>query len=81
MSDNSLTKGNYTRHSNKIGLFTTNDARTGFLMHNDDVVLSFPFKDTVLEAGMSKEDTARNERFLHLEMDDKTLMYFLSQKY
>ena len=69
MSDNSLKKGRYTRHSNKIGLYSTSHDRIGFLNNNNDVVLSFPFKDTVLEAGMSKEDTGREERFLHQEID------------
>ena len=69
MSDNSLKKGRYTRHSNKIGLYSTSQDRIGFLNNNSDVVLSFPFRDTVLEAGMSKEDTSREERFLHQEVD------------
>ena len=69
MSDNSLKKGRYTRYSNKIGLYSASGDRTGFLNNNDDVVLHFPFKDTVLEAGMSKEDAGREERFLHQEID------------
>ncbi|PNP97850.1 site-specific DNA-methyltransferase [Moraxella sp. RCAD0137] len=69
MSNNSLTKGNYTRHSNKIGL--TN--KDGFITYQDNVVLNFPFKDTVLEAGMNKEDAARTERFLHLEVDGRDI--------
>ena len=52
MSDNSLKKGRYTRFSNKIGLYSTSQDQIGFLNNNNDVVLSFPFKDTVLEAGM-----------------------------
>lgn len=73
MSDNSLKKGRYTRHSNKIGLYSTSHDRIGFLNNNNDVVLSFPFKDTVLEAGMNKEDTGREERFLHQEVDGKDI--------
>lgn len=69
MSDNSLKKGRYTRLSNKIGLYSTSHDRIGFLNNNNDVVLSFPFKDTVLEAGMDKEDISREERFLHHEID------------
>ena len=69
MSDNSLKKGRYTRYSNKIGLYSTSQDQIGFLNNNNDVVLSFPFKDTVLEAGMSKEDVGREERFLHQELD------------
>lgn len=73
MSDNSLKKGRYTRHSNKIGLYSTSQDRIGFLSNNNDVVLSFPFKDAVLEAGMSKEDSGREERFLHQEVDGKDI--------
>ena len=73
MSDNSLKKGRYTRYSNKIGLYSASGDRTGFLNNNDDVVLHFPFKDTVLEAGMNKEDTGREERFLHHEVDGKDI--------
>ncbi|WP_228291829.1 site-specific DNA-methyltransferase [Acinetobacter towneri] len=73
MSDNSLKKGRYTRFSNKIGLYSTSQDRIGFLNNNDDVILSFPFKDTVLEAGMNQEDTEREERFLHHEVDGKDI--------
>lgn len=69
MSDNSVKKGRYTRFSNKIGLYSTSQDRIGFVNNNNDVILSFPFKDTVLEAGMSKEDVGREERFLHQELD------------
>ena len=42
----------YTKYSNKIGL----TAGGKFIDESADVVLDFPFKDTVLKAGMSKED-------------------------
>ena len=42
----------YTKYSNKIGL----TAGGKFIDESTDVVLDFPFKDTVLKAGMSKED-------------------------
>jgi len=67
MADNSLKKGRYTTYSNKIGLFS--NGKHGFVSQAPDVVLNFPFKDAVLEGGMSKEDVARDERFLHFEMD------------
>lgn len=43
----------YTRYINKIGLSTNNR----YLDEVSDVVLNFPYKDTILKAGMSKEDT------------------------
>lgn len=64
-------KGRYTKYSNKIGLYST--SKGSFVKNDNDVVLSFPFKDAVLEAGMSKEDVGRDERFLHQELDSKDI--------
>jgi adenine-specific DNA-methyltransferase len=64
-------KGRYTELPNKIGLYST--SKGSFIKNNNDVVLSFPFKDAVLEAGMSKEDVGRDERFLHQELDSKDI--------
>lgn len=69
MSDNSLKKGRYTQYSNKVGLYSISQDRIGFLNNSNDVVLSFPFKDAVLEAGMKEEDLDRDERFFHQEID------------
>lgn len=71
MADSSHKKGRYTKYSNKIGLHS--NSKGGFIKNDTDVVLSFPFKDTVLEAGMSKEDVGREERFLHIEVDRKDI--------
>lgn len=71
MADSSHKKGRYTKYSNKIGLHS--NSKGGFIKNDTDVVLSFPFKDTVLEAGMSKEDVGREERFLHIEVDSKDI--------
>src|SRR5699024_9392154 len=43
----------YTKYSKKIGL----TASGKFIDESTDVVLDFPYKDTVLKASMSKEDT------------------------
>lgn len=55
----------YTKYSKKIGL--TSNGRILYELTN--VVLDFPYKDTVLKAGMSKEDVEKedllpNEPFL-----------------
>ena len=47
----------FTKYRNKIGL--TCDGK--YLDYDTDVVLSFPFKDCVLEGGMTKEEQGRNE--------------------
>ncbi|MGK4018285.1 site-specific DNA-methyltransferase [Weissella paramesenteroides] len=52
----------YTKFENKIGL----TAGGKFIDETADVVLDFPFKDTVLKAGMKKEDQKdADEPFLH----------------
>ncbi|MDT6953743.1 site-specific DNA-methyltransferase [Companilactobacillus alimentarius] len=52
----------YTKFENKIGLTTGGK----FIDESADVVLDFPFKDTVLKAGMTKEDQKdTDEPFLH----------------
>lgn len=52
----------YTKYSNKIGLTVGGK----FIDETADVVLDFPFKDTVLKAGMTKEDDKdANEPFLN----------------
>lgn len=71
MTNISTKKGRYTKYSNKIGLYSNRDG--SFIKNNAEVVLNFPFKDTVLEAGMSKEDVGRDERFLHVELDSKDI--------
>lgn len=47
----------HTKYSKKIGL-TVNGR---FLDESTDVVLDFPYKDTVLKAGMSKEDVEKDD--------------------
>lgn len=50
----------YTSFKNKIGL-TTDDGR--FVTDSREVVLSWPFKDCMLEGGQTKEDAKRDEVF------------------
>lgn len=47
----------YTKYSKKIGL----TAGGKFIDENEDVVLDFPYKDTILKASMSKEDTDKDD--------------------
>lgn len=60
----------FTKYRNKIGL-TSNGK---YLDYNSDVVLDFPFKDCVLEGGMTKEEQGKdevyyNEIIAHDEID------------
>lgn len=50
----------YTRYKNKIGL---TDGTGDFISSSNDVVLSFPYKDCVLEGGQSREEQRREEIF------------------
>ncbi|MFR9524542.1 MAG: site-specific DNA-methyltransferase [Rikenellaceae bacterium] len=50
----------YTNFKNKIGL-TGDDG--DFLADSREIVLSWPYKDCVLEGGQTKEDAKRNEVF------------------
>ena len=47
----------FTKYRNKVGL--TSEGK--YLDYSSDVVLDFPFKDCVLEGGMSKEDQGKSE--------------------
>lgn len=71
MSGNPLKKGRYTQYSNHIGLYSNRYGN--YINNSSEVVINFPFKDTILEAGMNKEDAGRDERFLHIEMDSKDI--------
>jgi adenine-specific DNA-methyltransferase len=68
-------------YENKIGL-TSNGK---FLSDNTDVVLDFPYKDTVLKASMSKEDRKRedllpNEPFYNEKMAREEIDTLLDKK-
>lgn len=50
----------YTRYKNRIGLI---DSRGDLISTTNDVILSFPYKDCVLEGGQTNDDQKRNEVF------------------
>ncbi len=52
----------FTRFKNKIGL---SDHMGDMISATSDVVLSFPYKDCVLEGGQTKEDQSRDEKFFN----------------
>ncbi len=66
--DSKQVKGMQTEYSNKIGLYS--NKTQSFISQINDVVINFPFKDCILEAGMTKEDKkSREERFLLQKTD------------
>ena len=63
----------YTAFKNRIGLIDG----SGYLSQNHDVVLAWPYKDCVLEGGMTKEEKGRQEVFWNttLAPDDITRLF------
>lgn len=61
IDDKNFLIDSYTKFSNKVGLTISNK----HIKQIDDVVLSFPFKDCVLEGGQSKDDEKRKEIFFN----------------
>lgn len=60
VSNKAFLPDSYTAFKNRIGL---TDGRGDYLSQSRDVVLAWPYKDCVLEGGMTKEDRGRNEVF------------------
>lgn len=64
----------YTAFRNRIGL-TDHGGR--YLKDSNDVVLAWPYKDCILEGGMTKEDVKRDEVFWNMTLapDDITRLF------
>jgi adenine-specific DNA-methyltransferase len=60
VSNKQFLPDSYTAFKNKIGL---TDEKGEFISEKKEVVLSWPYKDCVLEGGMTKEDQKRDEIF------------------
>lgn len=60
ISNKQFLPDSYTAFKNKIGLI---DEKGEFISEKKEVVLSWPYKDCVLEGGMTKEDQKRDEIF------------------
>lgn len=74
VSNKAFLPDSYTAFKNRIGL---TDRRGDYLSQSQDVVLAWPYKDCVLEGGMTKEDRGRNEVFWNttLAPDDITRLF------
>ena len=74
VSNKDFLPNSYTAYRNRIGL---TDGRGEYLSQSRDVVLAWPYKDCVLEGGMTKEDRGRNEVFWNttLAPDDITRLF------
>lgn len=62
VSNKEFLPDSYTRYKNKIGLVDGNDQ---YISNSNDVELVFPYKDSVLVGGQTKEEQKRNEIFFN----------------
>lgn len=74
VSNKDFLPDSYTAFKNRIGL---TDGSGDYLSQSRDVVLAWPYKDCVLEGGMTKEDRKRDEVFWNttLAPDDITRLF------
>ena len=74
VSNKAFLPDSYTAFRNRIGL---TDGQGRYLKDSRDVVLAWPYKDCVLEGGMTKEDAKRDELFWNttLAPDDITRLF------
>lgn len=74
VSNKAFLPDSYTAFKNRIGL---TEGSGDYLSQSRDVVLAWPYKDCVLEGGMTKEDRGRNEVFWNatLAPDDITRLF------
>ncbi len=68
---------NYTKYGNKIHLATTNDE---YLMYKNDVVLTFPYKDCLLEFDSTDENEKRDEIFYNESLASDQIDVLLDPK-
>lgn len=76
VSNKSFLPDSYTSFKNKIGLTTDDD----FISESKEVVLSWPYKDCVLEGGQTKEDAKRSEVFWNETLAPDQIDRLLSPK-
>ena len=78
VSNKAFLPDSYTAFSNKIGL--TDDGGTTYLSRHRDVVLTWPYKDCVLEGGQTTEDAKRDEVFWNITLSPDDIDRLLDPK-
>lgn len=76
IEDKNFLIDSYTKFSNKVGLTISNK----HIQQMSEVVLSFPFKDCVLEGGQSKDDEKRKEIFFNEVLAKDEINRLLNKK-
>jgi len=77
IKDKNFLNHSYTAFSHKIGL-TIGDK---FLKSRNEISLSFPYKDCILEGGQSREESKRNEIFFNKILDKDEAKRLLDPKF
>ena len=77
VSNKQFLPDSYTAFKNKIGLI---DGDGEFISQKKEVVLSWPYKDCVLEGGMTKEDQKRDEIFWNEILAPDEISHLLDPK-
>lgn len=81
VSNKEFLPDSYTRFANKIGLAEVGENDTYRMIgQNNDVVLTFPYKDCILEGGQSKTDAKRDERFYNVTLSPEKIDSLLQPK-
>ncbi|OCS09542.1 site-specific DNA-methyltransferase [Campylobacter fetus] len=75
--DTRVLGNSYTAYSNKIGL---TNAINKFIKSNEQVVLSFPFKDGVIKGSQSKDEDKTNEIFFNNILDKSEIDVLFAKK-
>jgi adenine-specific DNA-methyltransferase len=76
IDDKNFLIDSYTKFSNKVGLTLSNK----HIQQINEVLLSFPFKDCVLEGGQSKDDEKRKEIFFNEVLAKDEINRLLNKK-
>ncbi len=76
ISNKQFLPDSYTAFKNKIG-FTVGDE---YVSENKEVVLVWPYKDCILEGGMTKEDQKRDEIFYNETLAPDDITFLLDPK-
>ncbi len=76
ISNKQFLPDSYTAFKNKIGFISGNE----YLSENKEVVLVWPYKDCVLEGGMTKEDQKRDEIFYNETLAPDDITFLLDPK-
>jgi adenine-specific DNA-methyltransferase len=76
IDDKNFLIDSYTKFSNKVGLTLSNK----HIQQINEVVLSFPFKDCVLEGGQSKDDEKCKEIFFNEVLAKDEINRLLNKK-